>query len=70
MGDLTSEARSWRDTLPCAADGGQDGSFGIQKGSRVTTLGLIRSVGLIGYQGNQKGDTSLTTPLIGLAEKF
>ena len=54
-GAYTAEARSWRDTPLCAADGGQDivVVFAPEGKGRLSVIGELTSGGLISYQGNQ-----------------
>ena len=62
-----SEARSWSDTPPCAADsGGQDMTavFAPRGKGRLPVIGELTSGGFISYQGNQPRGTPLTAPLI------
>ena len=64
-GAYTSVARSWRDTPPCTAHGGQDMMevFAPRGEERLPVIGELMSGGLISYQGNQQRGTPLTTPL-------
>ena len=56
-GAYTSEARSWSNTPPCEANGGQDMVAVFAPTPRgkeeLPVIGELTSGGLIGYQGNQ-----------------
>ena len=61
-----SKARSWSNTPPCKADGGQDMAAVLLPGEEggYQLEGELTSGRLIGYQGNQQRGAPLTAPLI------
>ena len=61
-----SEAKSWSDTLPCAADGRQDAAavFAPGGGGRLLVTGDLTAEWLICCHGNQQRRTPFTAPLI------